>query len=82
MSIALLQRKFPPKLKDLISFTILCNIGTTRFERVMLDIGAYINVMPNSIYASFNIGFLEDAIVIIQPVDRSNLYPKGVLESV
>ncbi|CAN6544140.1 unnamed protein product [Malus baccata var. baccata] len=79
---AILQRKLPPKCKDPGSFTIPCVIGNTRFESAMLHLGASINVMPYSIYASMNLGVLENDGVIIQLVDRSNAYPKGVLEDV
>ncbi|KAM1415315.1 hypothetical protein ACFX2I_006982 [Malus domestica] len=79
---ALLQRKLPPKCKDPGSFTIPCVIGNTRFDHAMLDLGASINVMPYSVYASMNLGELKNDGVIIQLADRSNAYPKGVLEDV
>ncbi|CAN6700765.1 unnamed protein product [Malus baccata var. baccata] len=79
---AILQRKLPPKYKDPGSFTIPCVIGNTKFEHAMLDLGASINVMPYSIYASMNLGELKNDGVIIQLADRSNAYPKGVLEDV
>ncbi|CAN6542355.1 unnamed protein product [Malus baccata var. baccata] len=79
---AVLQRKLPPKCKDPGSFTIPCVIGNTRFESAMLDLGASINVTPYSIYASMNLGELKNDGVIIQLADRSNVYPKGVLEDV
>ncbi|CAN6580968.1 unnamed protein product [Malus baccata var. baccata] len=79
---ALLQRKLPPKCKDLGSFTIPCVIGNTRFDHAMLDLGASINVMSYSVYASMNLGMLKNDGVIIQLADRSNAYPKGVLEDV
>ncbi|CAN6716334.1 unnamed protein product [Malus baccata var. baccata] len=79
---AILQRKLPPKCKDPGSFTIPCVIGNTRFESAMLDLGASINVMPYSIYASMNLGALKNDGVIIQLADRFNAYPKGVLEDV
>ncbi|CAN6576803.1 unnamed protein product [Malus baccata var. baccata] len=78
----ILQRKLPPKCKDPGSFTIPCVIGKTRFESAMLDLGASINVMPYSIYASMNLGELKHDGVIIQLADRSNAYPNGVLEEV
>ncbi|CAN6579422.1 unnamed protein product [Malus baccata var. baccata] len=56
--------------------------GNTRFESAMLDLGASINVMPYSIYASMNLRELKNNRVIIQLADRSNVYPKGVLEDV
>ncbi|CAN6547308.1 unnamed protein product [Malus baccata var. baccata] len=79
---AVLQRKLPPKCKDPGSFTIPCVIGNTKFEHAMLDLGASINVKPYSIYASMNLGDLKNDGVIIQLADRSNAYPKGVLEDV
>ncbi|KAM2928101.1 hypothetical protein COP2_035379 [Malus domestica] len=48
----------------------------------MLDLGASINVMPYSIYASMNLGELKNDGVIIQLADRFNANPKGVLEDV
>ncbi|CAN6579312.1 unnamed protein product [Malus baccata var. baccata] len=79
---AVLQRKLTLKCKDPSNFTIPCVIGNTRFESAMLDLGASINVMPYSIYASMNLGELKNDGVIIQLPDRSNAYPKGVLEDV
>ncbi|KAM2617841.1 hypothetical protein TB1_034203 [Malus domestica] len=79
---AMLQRKLPPKCKDPGSFTIPCVLGNTRFDSALLDLGASINVMPYSVYASMNLGELKNDGVIIQLADRSNAYPKGVLEDV
>ncbi|KAM1782548.1 hypothetical protein ACFX11_041007 [Malus domestica] len=79
---AVLQCKLPTKCKDPGSLTIPYVIGNTRFESAMLDLGASINVMPYSIYASMHLGELKKDGVIIQLVDRSNAYPKGVLEDV
>ncbi|CAN6570921.1 unnamed protein product [Malus baccata var. baccata] len=79
---AILQRKLPPKCKDPGSFTISCVISNTRFKSAMLDLGASINVMPYSVYASMNLGALKLDGVIIQLADRSNAYPNGVLEDV
>ncbi|KAM2135847.1 hypothetical protein ACFX1R_005681 [Malus domestica] len=79
---AVLQRKLPLKCKDPGSFTIPCVIGNTKFEHAILDLGASINVMPYSIYACMNLGDLKNDGVIIQLADRSNAYPKEVLEDV
>ncbi|XP_021980023.1 uncharacterized protein LOC110876155 [Helianthus annuus] len=48
----------------------------------MLDLGASINVLPNSIFKKLNVGPLERTGVVIQLADRSLVYPKGVLEDV
>ncbi|XP_024172386.1 uncharacterized protein LOC112178476 [Rosa chinensis] len=79
---AVIQRKLPPKCKDPGSFTIPCVIGNTRFENAMLDLGASINVMSFSVYASLGLGKLKTDNVIIQLADRSKAFPKGLLEDV
>ena len=79
---AVLQKKLQPKLNDPGSFTIPCTIGKTRFGKAMLDLGASINVTPYSVFASLNLGTLKEIGVVIQLADRSNAYPRGVLEDV
>ena len=79
---AVLQYKLPPKCKDPSMFTIPCIIGNKKIERAMLDLGASINVMPYSIYASLELGPMKETGVIIQLADRSNAYPEGVVEDV
>ena len=79
---AIIQRKLPTKCKDPGMFTIPCTIGNTQLEKAMLDLGASINVMPYSIYVSLKLGPLNKTSVVIQLVDRSIAYPKGVVEDV
>ena len=47
---AILQRKLQQKLKDPGSFTILCTIRNSIFERALCDLGGSINLMPLSIF--------------------------------
>lgn len=77
-----IQRKIHAKCKDPSMFTIPCTIGNTRFEKTMIDLGAFLNVMPYSIYASLKLGPLNKIGVVIQLVDRSNAYLKGEVEDV
>ncbi|CAN6575411.1 unnamed protein product [Malus baccata var. baccata] len=79
---AVLQRKLPPKLEDAGSFTIPCVIGGKEFGRALCDLEASINLMPYSVYESLNLGDLKETKVVIQLADRSNRYPKGLLEDV
>ena len=53
---AILQKKFPPKLKDPCSFTIPCAIGNAIFGRALCDLGASINLMPWSIFKKLKLG--------------------------
>ncbi len=80
--LALIQRKLPPKCKDLGSFSISCKIGNSKFEGTMEDLGASINVMSNSNFQTLNLGHLKETSVIIQLADRYNAYPLGVVEGV
>ncbi|KAL5825084.1 hypothetical protein ACOSQ3_021147 [Xanthoceras sorbifolium] len=50
-----LQKKLPPKLKDLGSFNIDITVGNKKNERAMLDLGASINLMPYSIYVQLSL---------------------------
>ena len=77
-----IQRKIPTKCKDPGMFTILCTIGNTQLDKAMLDLGASINVMPYSIHVSLKLGPLNKTGVVIQLVDISIAYPKGVVEDV
>ncbi|XP_074297822.1 uncharacterized protein LOC141628603 [Silene latifolia] len=79
---AIFQRKLPPKCSDPGMFTIPCTIGNTKIQKAMLDLGASINVMPYSLYESMKPGPLHDTSVVIQLADRSNVYPKGIVEDV
>ncbi|XP_062075489.1 uncharacterized protein LOC133779555 [Humulus lupulus] len=77
-----LQKKLSPKCKDPETFTIPCMIGNKRIGRCMIDLGASINVMSYSSYASLNLGPLKETEVIIQLVKHTNAYPLGVVEDV
>ncbi|XP_021737776.1 uncharacterized protein LOC110704290 [Chenopodium quinoa] len=68
---AVIQKKLLPKCKDPGMFSIPCKIGNSIFERCMLDLGASINVMPKSVYDTFNVGPLSKTYVVIQLADRS-----------
>ena len=81
-SSAILQKKLPPKLKDPGSFTILCTIGKSYFDRALCDLGASINQMPLSIFRKLGLGEVKPTTLSLQLVDRSIKYPKGVIEDV
>nr|XP_023923927.1 uncharacterized protein LOC112035328 [Quercus suber] len=74
------KRKFPP-LSDYKPVPPFPQ-GNTQLEKAMLDLGASINIMPHSIYASLKLGPLNKTSVAIQLADRSIAYPKGVVEDV
>ncbi|XP_026396069.1 uncharacterized protein LOC113290701 [Papaver somniferum] len=79
---AIILKKLPPKLKDPGSFTIPCTIGKKRFTRALLDLGVSVNFMPSSIYDSLNLGPLKETGVVLELDNRSNVYPKGIVDKV
>ncbi|XP_061353943.1 uncharacterized protein LOC133298627 [Gastrolobium bilobum] len=52
------------------------------FDDCMLDLGASINVMPESVYKSLGLGPLCATGVVIQLANRSNAHPSGLIENV
>ncbi|XP_026399382.1 uncharacterized protein LOC113295245 [Papaver somniferum] len=79
---SMLLKKIPTKCKDPGGFTVPINIGDRRFERALLDLGASISVMSSDVYDSLNLGPLKDTWIIIQLANKSNIYPKGLVEDV
>ncbi|XP_073122985.1 uncharacterized protein [Henckelia pumila] len=79
---AVIQRKVPTKCKDQGMFLIPCKIGGVRLDTAMLDLGASINDMPYSVYASLKLGPLNETAIVIQMADRSTIVPRGLLEDV
>ncbi|XP_073138043.1 uncharacterized protein [Henckelia pumila] len=79
---AVIQRKVPTKCKDPGMFSIPCKIGDVQLDTAMLDLGASINVMQYFVYASLNLGSLNETDIVIQMADRSTIFPRGLLEDV
>ncbi|XP_074282653.1 uncharacterized protein LOC141607192 [Silene latifolia] len=79
---AIFQKRLPQKCSDPGMFTIPCKIGDLDCQHAMLDLGASINVLPNYLYESLKLGPLKPTRTIISLADRSNIYPKGVVEDV
>ncbi|CAN6687782.1 unnamed protein product [Malus baccata var. baccata] len=79
---AVLLHKLPPKKKNPGSFTISCTIGNCDFSSALIDLGASVNLMPYSVFKRLGEGELKPTSSIIQLVDRSITYPRGVIEDV
>ncbi|CAN6585954.1 unnamed protein product [Malus baccata var. baccata] len=77
-----LLHKLPPKKKDPGSFTISCTIGSLDFHKVLIDLGASVNLMPYSVFQKLGEGELKPTSVSFQLADRSVTYPLGILEDV
>ncbi|XP_073138552.1 uncharacterized protein [Henckelia pumila] len=77
-----IQRKVPTKCKDPGMFSIPCKIGDIQLDKDMLDLGASINVMSYSVYASLKLGPLNETTIVVQMADKSTIFPRGVIEDV
>ncbi|GAV64377.1 hypothetical protein CFOL_v3_07895, partial [Cephalotus follicularis] len=76
---AVLSNKLPPKVKDPGAPLISCKIGNLLIDRALLDLGASVNILPSSVYDSFEFGELKPA---LQLADRSLKILKGFIEDV
>jgi hypothetical protein len=79
---SILQCKLPIKYKDPGCPTIACMIGESQINRVLLDMGASVNLLPYSVYLKLGLGELKPTTVTLQLADRSFKRPRGILEDV
>ncbi|XP_027356796.1 uncharacterized protein LOC113866107 [Abrus precatorius] len=79
---AILLRELPPKLKDPGSFTILCTIGNSYFDKALCDLGASINLMSFFVFKRLGMQEPKPSSISLQLVDRSITYPRGIVEDV
>ncbi|KAG9458322.1 hypothetical protein H6P81_002830 [Aristolochia fimbriata] len=79
---AILKNQLPTKLKDPGSFTIPCEFGNFKFNKVLYDLGASINLMPLSICRKLNLGELKETNIKLQFADRSTKKPNGLIKDV
>ena len=63
-------------------FTILCQIGHSKFENAMVNLRASINVMPTLIYTSLGLNLFKQTSVVIQLANISNVFTTEVMEDV
>ena len=79
---SIIQQNTPLKYKDPGCPTITCVIGNTKVERVLLDLGASVNLLPFSVYKQLGLGELKPTTATLQLADRSIKVPRGVVEDV
>ncbi|XP_012086323.1 uncharacterized protein LOC105645360 [Jatropha curcas] len=77
---AMIQNKLPPKMKDLGSFSIPCEVGAVKINKAFCDLKASVNLMPLSIFDGLNIGELKPTLIVLQLADRFIKYPSRIIE--
>ena len=58
------------------------NIGGTCIDKALLDLGASVNLLPDSIYKQLGLGELKPTNITLSLVDRSVKIPQGIVEDV
>ena len=79
---AILQKKLPPKLQDLGSFTIPFSIGTQVSRKSLCDLGVSINLMPLPMFKRLKLGKPKSTTISLQLADMSYQHPRGIIENV
>ena len=79
---AIIQCKTLVKYKDPGCPTISVNIRGTCVEKVLLDLGASVNLLPYSMYKQLGLGELKPTSITLSLVDRYIKIPKGIVEDV
>jgi hypothetical protein len=79
---SILQCKLPIKYKDPRCPTIACMIGVSQINKVLLDLGASVNLLPYSVYLQLGLGELKPTTVTLQLADRLMKRPRGIIEDV
>ena len=72
----------PMKKGDPERPVILIYIGCHKFEEVVCDLGASVNIMSKVIYEKINSDPLMYIIICLQLADQTLCYPKGILEDI
>ncbi|GJT09423.1 DNA-directed DNA polymerase [Tanacetum coccineum] len=77
-----LLNKLLLKEKDPGSFTIPCDIGHLHINNALADLGASISLMPYMMYEKLDLGEPKATKMSLELADRSNQYPRGIVENV
>nr|GEX28627.1 reverse transcriptase domain-containing protein [Tanacetum cinerariifolium] len=78
---AIVQNKLPPKLDDPRIFLILCTLANSVEYLALANLGASINLLPYSVYASLSENTLKPMRMSIRLANHTYQYPMGVAEN-
>ncbi|XP_075103723.1 uncharacterized protein LOC142178292 [Nicotiana tabacum] len=81
---AILQNKISQKCGDPGSFTIPCSLGSEKFDKVLCDSGASINLMPLSVFRKLEgeLGVIKSIPMSRQLADQTTVLPEGIIEDI
>ena len=70
------------KYKDLGCPTISVMIGEVPMKRVLLDLGASVNLLPYFVYKQLRLGELKPTSITLSLADKSVKISRGIIEDV
>ncbi|GKE89240.1 reverse transcriptase domain-containing protein [Tanacetum coccineum] len=73
--------QLPPKELNPRSFTLPCTIRSLNFY-VMVNLGASVNVIPNSIFEHLELAQLKKTDMLVEMADMTKRSPVGIVENV
>ncbi|GJZ54862.1 reverse transcriptase domain-containing protein [Tanacetum coccineum] len=73
--------QLPPKELNPGNFTLPCTIGSLNFY-AMADLGASVNVIPNSIFEHLELAQLNKTDMLVEMADMTKGSPVGIVENV
>ena len=79
---AVIQNSLLEKMRDLGSFTILCEIRQDDMGKALCDSGANINLMPLFVAKRLSLGELTPIAMTLQMEDKTLAHLEGILEDV
>ncbi|GJQ92383.1 hypothetical protein Tco_0003522 [Tanacetum coccineum] len=77
-----IDKSISQKEKDPGSFTLPCYINNVCFDNALVDLRASVSVMPLSTYLNLGLGELALTKLIVEIVNRTVKYPKGITKNV
>ena len=57
-------------------------VGNSKLGHALVDLGASVNLFPNSVYVELGLGELEPTNITLQLADRGMKIPKGIVKDV
>ncbi|KAI3739206.1 hypothetical protein L2E82_29605 [Cichorium intybus] len=79
---SILMDAFPPKMKDPGVPLISVDLGDMHIKRVLLYLGASVNILPGQLFDKHEFGTMRSTDVILQLADKSTKIPRGMLVDV
>ncbi|XP_071708729.1 uncharacterized protein [Rutidosis leptorrhynchoides] len=79
---AVVSGSLPPKFKDPGTPLIVVTVENMNVKKVLLDLGASINILPFCLVDLFELGLIKRTDIIIQLADQSIKTPREILEDV